>query len=85
MDLRGRTVVLTGASGGIGRLLCGGLVGEGAQVVAVGRGHDRLQALTETLPTGAVIPVVADIGTGWAAARCWRKSMRYPGRPRCWS
>ncbi|WP_285316445.1 SDR family oxidoreductase [Stenotrophomonas maltophilia group sp. Smal35] len=64
MDLRGRTVVLTGASGGIGSLLCGGLVGEGAQVVAVGRGHDRLQALTDTLPTGAVIPVVADIGTG---------------------
>jgi len=63
MDLRGRTVILTGASGGIGRLLCAGLVGEGATVVAVGRDGPRLQALASTLPAGKVVAVAADIGT----------------------
>lgn len=63
MELRGRTVILTGAAGGIGRLLCAGLVGEGATVVAVGRDVQRLQALSATLPPDRVVPVVADIGT----------------------
>lgn len=63
MELRGRTVILTGASGGIGRLLCAGLVGEGATVVAVGRDGLRLQALASTLPPGKVVTVAADIGT----------------------
>ncbi len=63
MELRGRTVILTGASGGIGRLLCAGLVGEGATVVAVGRDGLRLQALASTLPPGRVVTVAADIGT----------------------
>lgn len=63
MELRGRTVIVTGASGGIGRLLCAGLVGEGATVVAVGRDGPRLQALASTLPQGKVVTVAADIGT----------------------
>lgn len=63
MDLRGRTVIVTGASGGIGRLLCAGLVGEGAQVLAVGRDARRLAELADGLPGGSVAPVVSDIGT----------------------
>ncbi|AWH25371.1 SDR family oxidoreductase [Stenotrophomonas sp. YAU14D1_LEIMI4_1] len=81
MDLRGRTVILTGASGGIGRLLCGGLVGEGAQVVAVGRNHSRLKALTDMLPEGAVIPAVADVGTAAGRGRLLAKVDALPRPP----
>ncbi|MGE8226016.1 MAG: SDR family oxidoreductase [Stenotrophomonas sp.] len=63
MDLAGRTIILTGASGGIGRLLCVRLVGQGAKVVAVGRNTHRLAMLADALPSGTVFPVGADIGT----------------------
>lgn len=63
MDLAGRTIVLTGASGGIGRPLCVRLVGQGAKVVAVGRNTHRLAMLADALPSGTVFPVAADIGT----------------------
>lgn len=63
MDLAGRTIILTGASGGIGRPLCVRLVGQGAKVVAVGRNTHRLAMLADALPSGTVFPVAADIGT----------------------
>jgi len=63
MDLHGRTVVLTGATGGIGQLLCAGLVEAGARVVAVGRDASRLAALVDGMAPGAVIAVAADIGS----------------------
>ena len=43
MDLAGRTVVVTGASGGIGVPLCAALLGAGAHVLAVGRDEARLR------------------------------------------
>ncbi|WP_043091110.1 SDR family NAD(P)-dependent oxidoreductase, partial [Xanthomonas sp. SHU 166] len=42
MDLNGRSVILTGASGGIGAALCDELVAAGACVLAVGRDPVRL-------------------------------------------
>lgn len=58
--LRGRGVVLTGASGGIGAALCHRLVAAGAVVHAIGRDAERLSALARAHP-GRVIPVAADI------------------------
>lgn len=62
MDLRGRTVIVTGASGGIGAALCAALVGAGARVLAVGRSQARLEQLAATAP-GLIEPVVADLST----------------------
>ena len=59
--LSGRCVMLTGASGGIGSALCAALLAEGARVVAVGRDHARLQALTLGPGGGRVQPVVANL------------------------
>jgi short-subunit dehydrogenase len=63
ITLRGRTVVLTGASGGIGAALAAALVEAGARVIAVGRDPSRLDALVRQLRPGAVQPVPADLCT----------------------
>lgn len=59
--LAGRTVLLTGASGGIGAALCDALVESGARVVAVGRNEARLQQLAQKYSTVKVLPLVADL------------------------
>ncbi len=64
MRLQGATVLLTGASGGIGSALCAQLLERGATVLAVGRDPRRLQALASWTRNGAVVPVVADLATG---------------------
>lgn len=61
--LRGRTVVLTGASGGIGAALAAALVEAGATVLAVGRDPVKLNALVHRHRPGAVVPVGADLCT----------------------
>ncbi|MBW8368226.1 MAG: SDR family oxidoreductase [Arenimonas sp.] len=63
MGLRGRTVVLTGASGGIGAALVAGLVDAGATVLAVGRDPVKLNTMVHRHRPGAVVPVTADLGT----------------------
>ena len=63
MDLAGRTVMLTGASGGIGQALAAAMVGAGANVIAAGRNAGRLQDLVRRHPPGTVLPVVADLRT----------------------
>ena len=47
MNLADRTILITGATRGIGRELTGQLLGLGAHVVAVGRDHEQLTALTD--------------------------------------
>lgn len=59
----GRGVVLTGASGGIGRCLALRLAEAGATVHAVGRRAAALQSLAAQARPGAIRPVVADLGT----------------------
>lgn len=49
MQLTGMSVVLTGATGGIGEPLCRQLVAGGARVLLVGRRADRLAQLATTL------------------------------------
>ena len=63
ISLRGRTVVLTGASGGIGAALAAALVEAGATVLAVGRDPVKLNAMVHRHRPGAVVPVGADLCT----------------------
>jgi short-subunit dehydrogenase len=50
MDLTGRTALLTGATGGLGRAIAAGLAARGAGLVLSARGEDALVALAESLP-----------------------------------
>ena len=48
--LRGKYVVLTGASGGIGRQLCKILIVKyGANVIGIGRSEEKMRSLKEEL------------------------------------
>ena len=66
--LAGRTVVVTGASSGIGRALARDLVDAGARVIAAARSTDKLQALAAELG-GALVPVAADVADPAAVER----------------
>lgn len=59
-DLKGKRVLLTGASGGIGQALARKLSGEGARLVLVSRSEEKLRTLAASLP-GEVLPVGADL------------------------
>ncbi|TXH76083.1 MAG: SDR family oxidoreductase [Lysobacteraceae bacterium] len=63
MALAGRTVILTGASGGIGAALCDALIAAQARVVAIGRDEARLAALARKYPEGQLLPLAADLGS----------------------
>ncbi|WP_299347150.1 SDR family oxidoreductase [uncultured Pseudoxanthomonas sp.] len=69
MDLAGRTVVVTGASGGIGVPLCAALLAAGAHVLAVGRDEARLRRLAQQLPAGRLSWAVGDVATEVGRAR----------------
>ena len=75
--LAGRTIVLTGASGGIGSALATAFVDAGATVVAVGRNPQRLNELVHRHRPGAIVPVSADLDTaaGRAAVLAQAQSM----------
>lgn len=63
MDLHGKCIILTGATGGIGSALCAGLVEAGATVVAVGRIEETLRRQAAAHAPGRVVPVVADLAS----------------------
>ncbi|HEV7481979.1 MAG TPA: SDR family NAD(P)-dependent oxidoreductase [Solirubrobacterales bacterium] len=50
MELAGRTALLTGATGGLGRAIATALAGRGASVVLSGRSAEALEALAAELP-----------------------------------
>lgn len=61
MDLTAKRILLTGASGGIGRPLARLLVDQGANLVAVGRNRHSLEKLKEELAPGSVACLRGDI------------------------
>ena len=69
MELEGKRVLLSGATGGLGRAIAGELAGQGAVLVLSSRKGDELDSLAESLPGGAVrhVSVVADLAEPGAA------------------
>lgn len=54
-----RSVVVTGAAGGMGRATCLHLAGLGWQIVAIDRNADRLNEMVQT--SAAIVPLVTDL------------------------
>lgn len=53
--------VVTGASSGIGRSLCGLLIARGTSLIVTARRGERIEELTTSAGVGQVIPIVGDI------------------------
>ena len=68
MELAGRTVMVTGASGGIGEPLCAALIAAGARVLAVGRNDvgsaNALNAQLRGLKPGQAVMLLVRRGGG---------------------
>jgi short-subunit dehydrogenase len=67
MELRGKTVLLSGATGGLGRATAAALAGRGARLVLSSRKADELNELAESLPGSGHVAVVADLAEAGAA------------------
>jgi 3-oxoacyl-[acyl-carrier protein] reductase len=67
LGINKRRALVCGASRGLGRAIALGLAAEGAEVVAVARGRERLEALTAAPHgRGSVLPRVCDLRDGAA-------------------
>src|SRR6201999_4034086 len=69
MEISGRTALLTGATGGLGRAIAKGLAGAGATLVLSGRREEDLLAPAESLPGPDHRVVVADLAEDGEAER----------------
>jgi short-subunit dehydrogenase len=69
MQISGRTALLTGATGGLGRAIAQGLAGAGASLVLSGRREEDLLALAESLPGSDHRVIVADLAEDGEAER----------------
>lgn len=62
---RGKLVLITGASAGIGRATASRFCSEGAKVLALARSKERLESLrAESADAARLVPVVADVADG---------------------
>jgi short-subunit dehydrogenase len=69
MRLEGRTILLTGATGGLGRAIASELAGRGAVLVLSSRKAEELEALAADLPGGGHRFAVADLAEPGAGER----------------
>ena len=69
MDLNGRTALLTGATGGLGRAIAEALAGRGATVVLSSRKGEELDQLGASLPGSGHRAIVADLAEEGEALR----------------
>jgi len=69
VDLEGKRLLLSGATGGIGRAIAGELAGNGASLVLSSRKREQLEELAQSLPGGADRHevIVADLAEPGAA------------------
>lgn len=67
--LAGKTALLTGATGAIGCAVARCFVNEGARVVLVARGQDKLDALVSELGEAHAVACVADVRDARSVAR----------------
>jgi short-subunit dehydrogenase len=69
MDLKGKTALLTGATGGIGRAIAEALAAKGATVILSSRKGPELEQLAASLPGDDHRAVVGDLAEEGAALR----------------
>jgi short-subunit dehydrogenase len=69
VQLSGKTVLLTGATGGLGRAIARALAGRGATLVLSSRKKDELSELAAGLPGGGHRALVSDLAQQGAAVR----------------
>jgi short-subunit dehydrogenase len=69
MDLAGRTALLTGATGGLGRAIAKALAGRGATLALSGRKADALEALAAELPGDGHRTIPIDLAEPGSAER----------------
>jgi short-subunit dehydrogenase len=69
MDLAGRTALLTGATGGLGRAIAKALAGRGARLALSGRKAEALAALAAELPGEGHTTFPADLSEPGAAEK----------------
>jgi short-subunit dehydrogenase len=69
MELAGRSALLTGATGGLGRAIAAALAGRGAKLVLSGRKAEALEALAAELPGGEHRVLPADLAEPGAGER----------------
>jgi short-subunit dehydrogenase len=69
MELSGRSALLTGATGGLGRAIAAALAGRGAKLILSGRSVEALEALAAELPGGGHRTLPADLAEPGAAER----------------
>ena len=69
MELTGRTVLLTGATGGLGRTMARALAERGARMVLSSRKAEALDELAASLPGDGHRSVIADLAEEGAAER----------------
>ena len=67
MELGGKTVLLTGATGGLGQAIAGAIAARGARLVLSSRKADELVALRDSLPGSGHRTAVADLALEGAA------------------
>jgi short-subunit dehydrogenase len=69
MDLTGRTALLTGATGGLGRAIAKALAGRGARLALSGRKAEALEALAAELPGAGHAAFPVDLAEPGAAEK----------------
>ncbi len=69
MELSGKTALLTGATGGLGRAIAGALAARGAILVLSSRKPEELSSLADLLPGDGHRTVAADLAEEGAALR----------------
>ncbi len=69
MDLRDRTLLLTGATGGLGRAIAEALAARGARLILSARDHGDLEALAAELPGSGHRAIACDLDIDGEAER----------------
>ncbi|OSC39911.1 SDR family NAD(P)-dependent oxidoreductase [Mycobacterium decipiens] len=67
MELTGKTVLLTGASGGLGRAIATALAGRGARLILSSRKQQALDELADSLSGSGHTTIVSDLAESGAA------------------
>jgi len=80
-DLKNKTVLITGASGGIGHELAAAFAAAGATVAVSGRSKEKLDELIKSnAALAGAIPITADLSIGGAAAELVEKTIKSAGK-----